>query len=290
MALHSSMVARSVAHLALLEDNIFRTTWLAGELLAQDAEAAQASANMLQRHLLRTAPARLSSFDQALVRNETYMENLQAFATATPAVCLWQNHGAYKPLFRFLALRFLLAPDQVLDCEGVHARWQWLCASKRNLRLKSLNAILRLNHFLGSNGNEFPPPHVLADHLRTEMAVLRAAHLKLQREDQVAPKWRSDAPYMDRFNLRVADLHLLADDEAPAPGLATCRTAYLDTVSVYIRSVFGEKAFFSFPGLSPDTFIYVLDSKTLAGREARDAADAQSRPNRGVILREGPCG
>ena len=49
-----------------------------------------------------------------------------------------------------------------------------------------------------------------------------------------------------------------------------------ETSSVYIRKVFDEKAFFSFPGLSPDTFLYVLDSKTLAGREPRDEADAQS--------------
>ena len=134
MELHSRLVARTVSHLALLEDNILRTTWLAGAVLSPDAAAAQASANKLERQLLTTAPARRTAFEQVQVGNVTYMGNLRAFASASPAVCLWQNHGAYKPLFRFLALRFLLAPDQVLDCERVHACWQWQCTSRRALR------------------------------------------------------------------------------------------------------------------------------------------------------------
>ena len=276
MEFHSRLVARTVSHLALLEDNIHRTTWRAGGLLAPDATAAQASANALERQLLTTARARLTAFEQVLVGNGTYMENLRAFASASPAVCLWQNHGAYKPLFRFLALRFLLAPDQVLDCERVHASWQWQCTCRRALRLKALNAWLRLKQFLATHGNQFPLPDALAEPLRNEMAWLRGIHRQVREEDRVAERWRADFPYLERFNLRMADLHLVGEDAGP--GLAAFRSAYQETSSVYIRKVFDEKAFFSFPGLSPDTFLYVLDSKTLAGREPRDEADAQSRP------------
>ena len=154
--------------------------------------------------------------------------------------------------------------------------WQWECTSRRAMRLKDLNAMLRLKQFLNMHANEFPAPDALAEPLRAEMAWLRGVHRQVQDEDLVAARWRADFPYLERFNLRVADLHLIGEDGAP--GLAAFRSAYQETASVYIRKVFDEKAFFSFPGLSPDTFLYVLDSKTLAGREPRDEADAQSRP------------
>ena len=56
------------------------------------------------------------------------------------------------------------------------------------------------------------------------------------------------------------------------------RAAYKETASVYLRNVCGNKTFLSYPGIAPDTFVYILDSKTLAGREPRDALDAHSRP------------
>ena len=126
-------------------------------MLAPDAATAQTAAQNLHRQLLTIAPNRQTPFERCLSDNVTFMANLEAFANATPATCLWKNHGAYKPLFRFLALRFQLAPDQVLDCERIHARWQWACAVKRNLRLKALNATLRLTRFLETHDFEFPP-------------------------------------------------------------------------------------------------------------------------------------
>ena len=98
-------------------------------MLDKDADEAQAAAIHLRRHLLSIAPARQNNFENSLTTNDTYMSNLNAFSTVRPAVRLWHGHRAYKPLFKFVALRFLLAPDEVLDCERTHARWQWLCCN-----------------------------------------------------------------------------------------------------------------------------------------------------------------
>ena len=47
---------------------------------------------------------------------------------------------------------------------------------------------------------------------------------------------------------------------------------------MYLRETFFPKSFYHIPGIAPDTYIYVLDNRTLAGREPRDALDAQSKP------------
>ena len=45
------------------------------------------------------------------------MAQLEAFANRTVPVCVWQGNESHKALFQFLAVRFLLAADKVLDCE-----------------------------------------------------------------------------------------------------------------------------------------------------------------------------
>ena len=277
LELHTNLASRGTAHLALVMENITRTTWLAGAMLHHDAEKAQTAANALHLHLLSTSPARRSAFETSITVNDTYMANLQAFATAVPQVCLWQGAGAYKDLFRFLALRFLLAPDQVLDCERAHARWQWLCMLKRHLSLKAMNAHLRLTSRLDNSFGEFPPPRDLVGHLCIAQSSWNA--IQAQIPDTVAPRYRSDYPYLGRFNLRSVDLDIQGafDEQAPAPDQSHPMGAYRSTCSVYLRQTFIAKSFHQLPGVNKDIFVHVLENKTLAGRELRDQADAQSR-------------
>ena len=271
-------MSRAQSHLSLTVHNILRTSWLAAALLHRDPGVAQEGANRLLEHLLQTAPARRTPFEKALADNDTYMANMQAFASVVPPCRLWQRRGAYKPLFRFLALRFLLAPDQVLDVEGTHARWQWFCELKRNLSLASMNALLRLTRFLEQHGGEFPPPAVLGPLLAAEQAHLRRARAEIDAADEIALGWRHRAVYLERFNLRAADLDLLGEEEAAPLDLVSYRTSYQTSFSVYLRNTFQPQRFHQVPGVTPDLWVYVLDSKTLAGREPRDALDAQARP------------
>ena len=103
-------------------------------------------------------------------------------------VCVWQGQGAYKYLFQFLATRFLLTPDHVLDCERVHARWQWCCAQKRSLKLYTLNALLRTSHL--AEHTRMPTDAELFQHLEAERA-LHASDLAHARCDDIAMGWRS---------------------------------------------------------------------------------------------------
>ena len=127
LGLHRSLVSRGQSHLSLTVHNILRTPWLAATLLHCDPGIAQAGANKLYEHLLQTAPARRTPFEQSLANNDTYMANMQAFASVEPPCRLWQRQGAYKPLFRCLELRFLFAPGQLLDVERIHARYRLFC-------------------------------------------------------------------------------------------------------------------------------------------------------------------
>ena len=71
---------------------------------------------------MNIAPDKRTRFESYLAKNVQLMKHLEDFAHRTVPVCVWQGNGEYKALFQFLAMRFLLAPDQVLDCERAHAR------------------------------------------------------------------------------------------------------------------------------------------------------------------------
>ena len=203
-ALHGNLVARGTAHLALVVDNITRTSWMAGAVLHEDPMRAKTSAIGLLRHLDSIAPDKRTPFERHLVDSEELMSDLRAFANCEVAVCLWQGGGAYRRLFQFLALRFLLAPDQVIDCERAHARWNWLCESMRGVRLPYMNATLRLTQHLETNGNEFPPHERLHQHLAQEANALRVARAEIHANEEIAPGLREQCVHLEapRFAFR----------------------------------------------------------------------------------------
>ena len=55
-------------------------------------------------------------------------------------------------LLLLLLLLFLANPDNVMDVERLHATWKWVLMKRRSLKLKSLNAWLKLGSFLHHNG------------------------------------------------------------------------------------------------------------------------------------------
>ena len=274
LELHARLAAVAGSHLALTIENISRSSWLAAEMLSSDAAHAQHAARLLRRHLSTLAPERLSAFEKSIVANDTHMANLSAFADATLPVCLWQGRGAYKPLFRFLALRFLLAPDEVLCCERIHARWQWWLARRKALQLKNLNASLKCLTYLETHGQTFPAPHFLEPILDAESRSLRAAWADAADRDDIAPVFQRNYPFLDRFNLQLSELRLLG---SVGTGSTTLSNSYLETCRVHWQKTYAPLAFYQILGLS-DIFIFVMENKTLAGRERRLADDAQHRP------------
>jgi hypothetical protein len=164
---HRTVSDQAAAHLNLLADNTFRTPWLAAKLLSKDRHMARDAAGTLMRHLATTRPNNRTSFEEHLFAREDLWQSLQDFSNADPAVLLWHDDGRYENLFKFLAPRFLLAPDHVLDAERIHARWQWSCSSKRAQKLQTLNASLRLMHYL-ENNQSFPSHEELLPNLQAE--------------------------------------------------------------------------------------------------------------------------
>ena len=188
--LHLRLVSKCTSHLALVLANVARSTWTAGAILHRDPGLARTAALELLRHLDSVAPASRSNFETHLANADNLHNELVAFANREPAVCVWQGGGAFKELFKFLALRFLLAPDQVLDCERAHARWNWMCNGKRNLRLPLLNASLKLTTYLEANGMQFPPHGDLGEFLAREAAAFRVAVAAVEANEDIAPAYR----------------------------------------------------------------------------------------------------
>jgi hypothetical protein len=75
------------------------------------------------------------------------MQQLNAFCDAVVLFVLWRGNGRYAALFVFLALRFLAQEDSVLNCEGVHAQWQWIALHRRGRRVGSLNGVFPFRTF-----------------------------------------------------------------------------------------------------------------------------------------------
>ena len=128
---HRATTTRAAGHLALVGDNTFRTPWTAAKLLSTDPGMARAAARALAHHLATARPGNRTLFEAHIFESENLYQDLVAFGAAEPPVLLWKGHGQFQSLYRFLAVRFLLAPDHVLDAERIHARWQWLCQQKK---------------------------------------------------------------------------------------------------------------------------------------------------------------
>ena len=87
--------------------------------------------------------------------------------------------------------------------------------------------------------------------------------------------------HLERHNLggTAAALRFVAGEDAvaaaaPAPG----RSPWEQTRSVYLQTSFESGAFYQLPTLDDSTWLYVLEHKTMAGREARPSDDALARP------------
>lgn len=274
---HRRLTDRASAHLALAASNIMRTPWLAASLLDVEAVAAKAAAQALAQHLAGTPPASRTPFEHHLFSDEVLWPQIVDFSQSVPPVCLWQGGGAYESLFRFLAPRFLVAPDHILDCERQHARWQWLCALKRNLKMPAMNAFLRLTHFLERNGGEFPAHEALEEHLQAARLQLKWDLERIDAEEDMAAGWRFDMLWGDRLNLRAEDHRLLHESAGASRVPQDASGGYFVTWRTYCRNILAKGFWYKF-STRPSVVFYISENKTLAGREGRGEDEAVGRP------------
>ena len=142
---HVTVVATEISsHMRLTSANMLRSTWMAAGMLSKNPAKAKEYAATFQDYILRKPPASQTPFERAFVEDENLSNQLGMFVDAIPAERLWRGRGRYKELYIFLAVRFLSAPDHVLDAEGTHALWKWIETFKRNVSFRLLNAVLRM--------------------------------------------------------------------------------------------------------------------------------------------------
>lgn len=263
-------------HLQLVGDNTHSSMWLAGALLSKDPDAAKAAAAELVEHLCKTPAMKRSSFEAALFEDKERWEALEAFSKQEVPTVLWGGRGRFAPLYRFLAVRYLANPDHVLDVERQHAVWQWVLARRRSLKLKSLNAWLKLGEHLRDT-DALPPHRELLPHLTAIKQAFKEEYTAHLKGDALAKGVVIDHMYHERLGLSPEDVHLMKHGGADL-GCAPPAAKTFDAVwSNFVRWTFVKGRFYSFPDLSPHLFLYVVENKSLAGREARAADEATGR-------------
>ena len=264
---HRAVTDSAAGHLALVGDNTFRTPWLAAKLLSQDTANAQAAAKDLAKHLATTRPGNRTGFEEHMFETESLWTSLTAFSKADPPVLLWHGQGKYEALFRFIAPRFLMSPDHVLDAERIHARWQWICTQKRSLKVHTLNATLRIMHYLEQN-RCFPTHEDLLPHLRAEQQSHNVILENIEAEEVIALGWRREFIYRERLGLSSRDSDLIVDGPPVHVAHAVAASSFAVAWRNYLKLVF-QKGFMYRISYRPSVIIYVSENKTLAGKEDR---------------------
>jgi hypothetical protein len=272
---HLRLTTKATGHLSLVVENILRTHWLGAGVLNKDPAAARAATDALHLRVERTAPGKRSPFERWMASSPALMGQLAAFRTRAVPCRVWQGGGAYKLLFTSLAVRFLLNPDQVLDCERAHARWNWLLESKRAMRLPMLNGHLRTTAYLEANVGQLPEGEAWDQRVQDQVAAHRQALADVGADGPVARGYHHRALFLERFNLRAADACLLGLDAGAGP--SRHKATYAETCSAYLRNTFVANSFYQLPGLDDSTWVFVLENKVLPGREARAEDDARAR-------------
>jgi hypothetical protein len=270
---HQRVSARMASHLSLTAANIDNTSWLCANLLSTDAGVAREGANRLHEVLIRVRESS-TPFEVNFVGNAILMAELQAFARAKPPCLLWRGRGAYANLFRFAAVRFRSAPDAVLDCEGVHARWKWLELMKRGMKFHLLNAMLKLYDFTYQFG-ELPEFDTLVPFLRDVVDGHKASVRSVVTDGVVAKGLRRESIYQHRFNLSVVEIDLIK--AGAGPKIDPPQTP-VTSLSNYVRFLFMPHRMYAFTKLAPNRYLYVAENKSFANRDLLGVDDAIGRP------------
>jgi hypothetical protein len=204
--LHAKMSLRVASHMQQTFENISRFAWLLGGMLHTDPDKAQESARNARSTLLLKASQ--SPIAIAFANDALLMQQLGQFCDESPPTHLWKRKGKFKDLFYFVAARFMSAPDHVLDCEGIHARWKWIAETKRGMKLKQMNSVLKLAAYIHNHG-DLPCIDTLLPHIDQIRQHYNQQYANVVNDGVVAPGMRAEHIHRDRFNLDLTDWDLL---------------------------------------------------------------------------------
>ena len=247
-------------------------------LLSTNPEQAQVASRELLTHLTKLRPNQCSLFEGAFLNNDTLMLQLSTYAEDINPECIWRKNGAFKDLFKFIADRFLGAPDHVLGCESTHACWKILEVGRRGMTFKLLNALVKLRHYTFSNGS-IPSFADIQENMNEIVRGYAARYTALMEDPTVAPRCWAHLIFGERFNLRAIDQAVIhdndsdndTDDDVDAP--VPSDVAW----SNYIRFLFQPGHMYQFTSLNASRFMYVTENKSVAYRDTIRAHQAIGR-------------
>ena len=274
LAFHEAVSLRMASHLKLTIHNFDTTTWMAAKLLSKDAAKAQVAAMQLHEHLIRRAsPDQRTPFEASIITDPILMDEIAAFSIVPEPCLLWRMNGRFKNIFKFLAVRFLAAPDSVLECEGVHARWQWLCVVRRRIKFLFLNGLLKVQDYLHSFGS-LPTFDQLEEFIALAFDTEKALYASVVSNPDVAGDYVHHM-YSERFGLSALDITLIKHNLPAAPAAAE-RTPQVAWGN-YVRWLFEPQHFYSFNQLSPKRWLFIAANKSLPNRDGKTEGEAVGR-------------
>ena len=234
------------------------------------------SASLLLARLVTLRPERSTPFEAFIIADDVLMRDISLIADDTTPQCIWRKRGRTAHLFMFLADRFLGAPDSVGGCESIHAQWKWLEVNRRSLTLQMLNALLKLRNYV-TEYTALPDYEHLVEHISAINGWRAALYNNLSNDPNVARSSVRSVPYLERFNLRAADLQLVApeaeDDASEAHDSRSVHIAWAN----YVRFLFAPHNVYCFTGLPRNVFFYVAENKSVAYRDAPKQGEAIGR-------------
>ena len=136
------------------------------------------------------------------------MAEIEHFADRGAPVLLWRDEGRYANLFRWLAVRCLSNPDNVPQCESIHAQWQWVAAVARGIKLKQLSAVLQLRAWIQQCG-VMPNDEQLGPYLTAVTADARRRYTEILAARETGPRQSTEGLYIHRCNLLPMEVEVL---------------------------------------------------------------------------------
>lgn len=147
--------------------------------------------------------------------------------------------------------------------------------TKRSIKFKFINAVLKLNHEILAVG-AFPQDALLRAHVRDIRAENTRAAQAVRADGSVVGGYVNDMMYRQRFNLSAADVDLMRKE---LTGAGKAPRSFEHARSIYFRQLLEPGKVYAFMSLqqrTPNCF-YVAESKSFAGKDAAGEGEAEGR-------------
>lgn len=282
---HSRVSLRMRSHLSLNSKNIHRTTWASARMLSTSPQLAKESANLLRSQLVSLRPGQATAFEACVLDDELFMRDLALICDDPLPACIWRKRGRTKYLFKFLADRFVGAPDSVGDSESIHAVWKRVEETRRGVKFKLMNALLKLRSYVREY-SDLPAWVDIKAYVESIDAQMAALYNSMIADQGMRS---SDTLYWERFNLRGTDLMLVraAPDDINADHQANTANATADIAfGNYLRFLFKKHSIYRLARLGTASFFYVAENKSVAYRDAPQEGETIGRAISLVWLEE----